>query len=112
MQPSDDPARDGDGSSPDPSAFRFAFDDVVRVVSSDPELAEINGERGVIVGRGDDTSNPGYGVFIYRLERVWCVDEHEIQPTGERDPRPAPTTAIRVSVDEQGRGDIIGIRKL
>jgi Immunity protein 31 len=104
-QPIDDPP-------PDPAAFRFDFDDVVRVVSDDPELAPINGERGAVVGRGDDTTRPGYGVFIYRDQRVWCVDEPDLEPTGERDPRPPPDYAIRVSVDEQGRGNVMGIRKL
>jgi hypothetical protein len=112
MQPSHDPDHDAGYVPPDPSAFRFDFDDVVRVASDDPELAPVNGERGVIVGRGEDASQPGYAVFIYSIQRVWCVEEHEIRPTGERDPRPAPTTALRVSVDEEGRGNIIGIRKL
>ena len=101
-----------DGPAPDPAAFRFDFDDVVRVVSDDPELAPINGERGAVVGRGDDTTRPGYGVFIYRDQRVWCVDEPDLEPTGERDPRPPPDFAVRVAVDEQGRGNVVGIRKL
>lgn len=114
--PAADPADafvdDYDRPPPDPSAFRFDFDDVVRVVSDNPELAEINGERAVVCGRGDDTTNPGYAVFVYREQRVWCVDEPDLQPTGERDPRPDPEYAVRVSVDEHGRGDVVGIRKL
>ncbi|HEU4558173.1 MAG TPA: hypothetical protein VFS20_10000 [Longimicrobium sp.] len=103
---------DYDRPPPDPAAFRFDFDDVVRVVSDNPELAEINGERGVVCGRGDDTADPGYAVFIYREQLVWCVDEPDLEPTGERDPRPDPQYAIRVSVDEDGRGDVVAIRKL
>lgn len=98
--------------NPAESPFRFDFDDVVRVVSDNPELAPINGERGAICGRGEDSSDPGYAVFIYRDQRVWCVDECDLQPTGERDVRPPPESAIRVSVDEHGRGDVIGIRKI
>jgi hypothetical protein len=116
MTPADDSedlsSYPNDGPPPDPAAFRFDFDDVVRVVSDNPELAPINGERGAIVGRGDDTTQPGYAVFIYREQLVWCVDEPDLEPTGERDVRPPPTHAIRVSVDEQGRGDVVGIRKL
>lgn len=114
--PADDPSdaawEEYNRPPPDPAAFRFDFDDVVRVVSDNPELAEINGERGVISGRGDDTTNPGYAVFIYRDGIVWCVEEDEIEATGERDPRPAPEYAVRVRVDEQGRGNAVGIRKL
>src|SRR5688500_8530176 len=116
MSSADDPQNPSfqpdDGPPPDPAAFRFDFDDVVRVVSDNPELAPINGERGAVVGRGDDTTRPGYAVFIYREQLVWCVDGPAPEPTGERDPRPPPTHAIRVSVDDQGRGDVVGIRKL
>lgn len=111
-EPSDPAWDEYDRPPPDPAAFRFDFDDVVRVVSDNPELAEINGERGVVCGRGDDTTNPGYAVFIYREQLVWCVDEPDLQPTGERDPRPEPEYAVRVRVDEQGRGNAVGIRKL
>ncbi|HYE94743.1 MAG TPA: GNAT family N-acetyltransferase, partial [Rubricoccaceae bacterium] len=95
-----------------PYTFRFAFDEVVRVVSDDPTLAEVNGERAVVVGRGDPAFPPGYAVFVYRAGRVWCVEEHEIEPTGETDPRLPPTHAIRVRVDAQGRGEAVGVRRL
>ncbi|HYE94663.1 MAG TPA: GNAT family N-acetyltransferase, partial [Rubricoccaceae bacterium] len=95
-----------------PYTFRFAFDEVVRIVSDDPTLAEVNGERGVIVGRGDPAFPPGYGVFVYRDERVWDVDEPDLEPTGETDPRLPPTHAIRVRVDAQGRGEAVGVRRL
>jgi protein-S-isoprenylcysteine O-methyltransferase Ste14 len=97
--------------APDPP-FRFAFDEVVRIVSDDPELAPINGERGVVVGRGEDPTRPGYGVFVYRDARVWSVEEADLEPTGETDPRPEPTHAVRVRVDEQGRGHLAGVRRL
>jgi hypothetical protein len=92
--------------------FRFAFDEVVRVVSDDPELASINGERGVVLGRGEDASAPVYGVFIYRDEEVWSVAERDLEPTGAFDPREKPTHALRVRVDEHGRGHVVGKRKL
>jgi protein-S-isoprenylcysteine O-methyltransferase Ste14 len=93
-------------------AFRFAFDEVVRIVSDDPELASINGERAVVVGRGEDPEQRGYGVLVYRDARVWSVEEADLEPTGETDPRPAPTHAVRVQVDEEGRGHFAGIRTL
>lgn len=94
------------------SPFRFDFGDVVRITSDDPELAPINGERGVVCGRGEDEARPGYAVFIYRDERVWSVGEADLKPTGERDPRPEPTHALRVRVDEAGRGHVAGVRAL
>lgn len=94
------------------SPFRFDFDEVVRVVSDDPELAGINGERGVVVGKGEDASAPGYGVFIYREERVWSVEERDLEPTGEWDRREPPTHAVRVAVDDRGRGEVVGVRAL
>ncbi|HEX2093758.1 MAG TPA: hypothetical protein VHG28_15255 [Longimicrobiaceae bacterium] len=98
-------------SRPEP-AYRFAFNEIVRVVSDDPELAPINGERGVVLGRTDDPTAAAYGVFIYRDEEVWHVEERDLEPTGEMDPPPEPTHAIRVAVDEQGRGEVVGVRKL
>jgi len=68
------------------SPFRFDFREVVRVVSDDPELAEIHGDTGVILGRGDDLSAPEYGVFIYREERVWSLPEEALESTGRFDP--------------------------
>jgi protein-S-isoprenylcysteine O-methyltransferase Ste14 len=94
------------------SPFRFDFDEVVRIVSDDPALASIDGERGVVVGRGEDPEQPGYAVFVYREARVWSVEEADLKPTGETDPRPEPTHAVRVRVDEQGQGHLAGIRRL
>ena len=84
--------------------FRFAFDEVVRIVTDDPELAEVNGERGVVLGRTEEGLAPGYGVFVYRAQEVWCVEEADIEATGEFDQREAAPAALRVLVDEQGRG--------
>ena len=91
--------------------YRFDFDDVVRVVSDDPELAEINGERAVVVGKSERLP-PGYGVWIYRDELVWSVEEADLEGTGETDPREPPTHAVRVAVDDAGRGTVVGVRAL
>lgn len=92
--------------------YLFDFDDVVRIVSDHPELAEINGERGVVVGKGEEGLPPGYAVWIYRLERVWDVEQEYLEATGETDPREPPTHAVRVAVDAEGRGTVVGVRAL
>ena len=98
---------------PDPTPpLRYAFDEVVRVVGDDPELDPIRGERAVVVGRTEPGAPPGYAVFVYRLGRVWEVEEHELEPTGEHDPREGPTHAVRIRVDAAGGGHAVGIRKL
>ncbi len=72
------------------STFRFAFQEVVRIDSEDADLAPVNGERGVVVGRGEDVSAPTYGVFIYRDQEVWSVEEDALEPTGTFDPGEEP----------------------
>jgi len=91
--------------------FRFPFDEVVRVVSDAPALAPVNGERGVVLGRGEDASSPIYGVFVYRTQEVWSVAEGDLEPTGAFDPREAPAHALRVRVNAEGRGHVVGVRK-
>ena len=95
-------------TSPD-GAFRFAFDDVVCVIGRDPELAPIYGELGVVVGRGDDRTRPGYGVWIYSAQRVWSVEEDELEATGGVDPANPSSVVLRVGVDERGAGHLIGV---
>ena len=98
----------GDQSGPRP---KFQFYEIVRVVSNDPELTEIHGERGAILGMSqDDSGEYAYGVFIDRDETCWCIPESELQATGEIAERSAfydDNTSIRVRVDEQGRGHIV-----
>ena len=72
-----------------------AFDDVDE---------DVRGKRGYIIGAvdGDDIA-----VFIYDLERVWCMTAHDVTPTGEIDieARDAPRgPSIRVNA----RGEIVG----
>lgn len=92
--------------------FRFVFDEGVRITSGNPDLAAIHGERGVVCARGEDALAPTYGVFVYRDQEVWSVAERDLEPTGKTDPREAPTHALRVRVDAQGRGTAVGLRRL
>ena len=89
---------------------RFQFYEIVRVASSDPELTEIHGERGAILGVSEnDNGTFGYAVFIYRDEICWDLAEGELEATGEFSRREEfyDGTSIRVRVDEQGRGWIV-----
>lgn len=92
--------------------FRFSFDEIVRVVSDDPELADINGELGSICGRTEDPAYPEYGIFIYRDSEVWQVEERYLESTGKMEIRERPTHALRVRVDEEGRGELVDVVKL
>src|SRR5688500_13615946 len=92
--------------------FRFCFDEVVRVVGSEAEITPIRGELGVVVGRADDASHPLYGVWIYSLQEVWSIEEIALESEGRLDPPPSPDHAIRVAVDEHGRGHVVGVRQL
>lgn len=94
------------------STFRFAFDEIVRVVSDDPELAPVNGEMGVVLGRGEEALDDAYGVFIYREQQVWCMSARDLESTSRFELREEPTHALRVRVDEQGRGHVVGLPDL
>lgn len=89
---------------------KFQFYEVVRVISDDPELAEIHGETGAILGlseHGDPEYE--YGVFIDRDEVVWSVSESALEATGivkQRADFYDDNLSIRVQVDEQGHGTI------
>lgn len=89
--------------------FRFDFDEIVTIVTDDPEYAEVNGERGVILGRTEDPDDAEYGVFVYREECVWQVPEAHLAPTGEREIREPATTILKVRVDAHGRGTLLAL---
>lgn len=79
------------------------YDIVTITTRFDDTDVDVCGKRGYIIGavEGDDIA-----VFIYDLERVWCMTAHDVTPTGEIDieardaPRPA---AIRVN----SKGEIV-----
>jgi hypothetical protein len=92
------------------SSPRFKFYEVVRVSSGDPELDEINGEVGAILGRAE---LPGggfeYGVFVYRDEICWTVAEADLVTTGVVKSRESfyDGSSIRVRVDVKGKGWVV-----
>ncbi len=96
----------------DENRFLYGFNEIVRVDTSDPDYQEIDGQFGVIVGRSESPEDSGYAVFIYRDEIVWDVSEQCLLPTGRFEEPEKPTHFIRVSVDQQGRGDVVGFGSL
>ncbi|AGK57547.1 hypothetical protein HYPDE_29358 [Hyphomicrobium denitrificans 1NES1] len=55
--------------------------DVV-VIASDFEDEDVRGKRGHIIGEVTPTE---VGVFVYDLERVWCLHPNDVRTTGGRD---------------------------
>lgn len=51
---------------------RFAFHEVVRFSSADPDFAEINGLEGYVSGLGD-ADDEEIAVHFYAIERTWIV---------------------------------------
>lgn len=82
---------------------KFEFYEIVRVVSSSPELAPIQGDECAVLGkaRGED-GKWYYTLHVYRLEESWSVGETEVEATGRMDERESfyDDTSVKVKVDE------------
>ena len=72
------------------------------IINADYEDGEVAGMRGHIIGMVECDA---IGVFVYDLERVWCMTAADVTPTGERDAQAAQSRGapIRVSV----RGEVL-----
>ena len=72
------------------------------VINADYEDADVAGKRGHVIGmvEGDDI-----GVFVYDVERVWCMKASDVTATGARDTEAehGRGSAIRVSAS----GDVL-----
>ena len=90
---------------------KFDFYEKVRVQSSDPEKAHLNGEIGTILGRTetDDQKSFLYAVSIDSYRRTWALFEHELESTGQRAKREDyyDGSSVRIRVDERGRGTVV-----
>ena len=51
-------------------------------ITSDFEDAEVRGKRGYIIGEVTETQ---IAVFVYDVERVWCLRPGEVKATGQQD---------------------------
>ena len=61
----------------------YKFYEVVKVVSSKPSLAEINGQEAAILGMAEnDDSQWCYAIHILDSDEGWDVMENELAPTG------------------------------
>lgn len=73
------------------------------VINADYGDKEVAGRRGHVIGmvEGDDIA-----VFVYDIERVWCMKACDVTATGARDDIAANTrgTPIRVS----SKGEMLG----
>ena len=90
---------------------RFAFYAQVRVARPRAENVEFAGEFGVVFGLGTEPGEPvSVGVFLEKSERVVCFAEDELVATGRQFRREDfydDRQAVRVRVDEHGRGRIV-----
>lgn len=73
-------------------------------VNTDFEDEEIRGKRGYIIGQvsGDDI-----GVFVYDIERVWCLVANDVTPTGEIDVEARDALCLP-SIRVNSKGEIVG----
>ncbi|MEQ1651698.1 MAG: hypothetical protein ABL897_04345 [Hyphomicrobium sp.] len=74
------------------------------VINSGYEDAEVRGARGHIIG---EVCSDQIGVFVYGIERVWCLHPREVTATGDVDvaARDEPRgPSIRVN----SKGEVIG----
>jgi len=95
------------------SESKFKFYEKVRISSTAPAKAKVNGELGAILGmaQGDD-GKWSYAVSVYSTGTCWSCWENELVPTGEFDRRETFYTgdSVQVAVDKKGRGRIVGRR--
>jgi hypothetical protein len=86
---------------------KFEFCDIVLAAPRSP--SEISGEPGVVLGRTPTEEREWYySVFFEKTKSTWCLFEREMTSTGKRDESYSKGSGtVRVSVDEEGRGQII-----
>jgi hypothetical protein len=76
--------------------------DIVTVAdnAADPE---IRGQKGYIIG---EVTSEQCAVFLYALERVWCLSPHEVTRTGEIDGEARDYRGPRLRVSP--KGEVLG----
>lgn len=87
------------------SKNKFDFYEVVKVVSNKPNLQEINGKEGTIIGmsKNEQTGNWGYAVTIHESEDGWDILECDLRSTGKKRKREEFYTGetVKVRVDPE-----------
>lgn len=61
--------------------MRLSPYDIV-VIAANFEDEEVRGKRGYIIS---DVTDEQVGIFVYDLERVWCLSPSDVKATGEQD---------------------------
>ena len=86
---------------------KFDFYEIVKVVSTNPELSEINGKIGTITGMAEQDELWFYSVSFEDLESGWCADEVDLVSTHrfgkEEDFYTRESVKVLVSPDGKGR---------
>jgi hypothetical protein len=67
--------------------------------------AEIRGKRGYIIGKVEGKE---IAVFIYDIERVWCLHADDVIATGEYDYEAEDDRAHAIAIRVDSKGEIIG----
>ena len=73
------------------------------VINADVEDEEIRGQQGYIIS---EVTTDQIGVFIYDLERVWCLHPSDVKATGENDDAACRNRGSPIRVNS--KGEIIG----
>ena len=83
--------------------------DIVRI-KADYEDAEVRGKTGYVIGLVEAEQ---IGVFVYDVERVWCLHPSDVTATGQYDRAAAEATpAAPIRVSQQRRGSGLAMRIL
>ena len=85
---------------------KFKFYEIVKVVSTNPELSEINGKIGTILGMSENDGLWIYSVSFEDLESGWCADEVVLVSTHRFAKREDFYTgeSVKVLVSPDGKG--------
>jgi len=95
------------------SESKFKFYEKVRISSTTPAKAKVNGQLGAVLGMAQaDDGRWSYAVSIYSTGICWSCWEDELVATGEFDRRESfySGDSVQVAVDRKGRGRIVGRR--
>lgn len=65
-----------------PRSMAFEYFEIVRIDGPNAP-AEVQGMIGYVAGKGEPDGAPG--VFVYELERVWCLENDDCTSTGQID---------------------------
>ena len=86
-----------------PESPQFEFYEKVRIYSPNPDLKDISGEVGAVLGRVQrDDGKWRYAVHIYRDSECWDIDESDMHSTGEHDCRESFYDGSSIKVSEDG----------